>query len=132
MPLQAPQADSALYANLANALFARFYAKSLSRPQSRTPHVASSSFQIADSLMLRDLSVLYAHHFDRFKMGLAVSRSNSEELAIACAVIGFVSRYAISIRTLPVHFRMKVRERLDMKNVSSQIPISFDVSLYDA
>jgi hypothetical protein len=29
MPLQAPQANSALYANLAKALFVGFYAKSL-------------------------------------------------------------------------------------------------------
>jgi len=40
--------------------------------------------------MIRDLSVLHAHHIHTFKVDLAVGRSNSEERALVCAVIGLV------------------------------------------
>jgi len=47
--------------------------------------------------MIRDLSVLHAHHIHTFKLDLAVGRSNSEERALVCAVIGLVRRHPVTV-----------------------------------
>ena len=62
--------------------------------------------------MIRDLSVLHAHHIHTFKLDLAMGRRNSEERARVGPVICFEGGYAIAISKLPVDFGVKVRKRL--------------------
>src|SRR4029077_8963490 len=78
--------------------------------------------QIADSPVVGDFAVLYAHHVNGFEMNFAMRRSNSEEWPIVRTVIGFVGRHSISVHQLPVNLRMKVRKRL--AHVGVELPVT--------
>jgi hypothetical protein len=60
--------------------------------------------------MIRDLSVLHAHHIHTFKLDLAVGRSNSEERALMGPVICFKGRHTVAVCKLPVDIGVKIGE----------------------
>jgi hypothetical protein len=61
--------------------------------------------------MLGYLSVRDAHGVDCFELNLAAGRPDPEKLPPMGAMIGFVGRHDIAIRTLPVDLRVEIRKR---------------------
>src|SRR5262249_39076957 len=82
--------------------------------------VGSSAEKIAHSPVVGDLTALYAHDVDSFKMNPAVSWIDSEELPFMRSRVGFVRYNPIPIAELPVDLCVKIGECLP--KVAVQLP----------
>ena len=76
--------------------------------------------KISYAPVVGDLAVSHAHHVNGFELNSAMRRSNSEEWAIVCTVIGFVGRHPVAIGQLPMDLRAKVGE--GVTNIAVQFP----------